>query len=207
MEVNKEELRRLAEATGGIRWVASHATSHQGSRSSRSIYHYPTPYHCVEIVETPDSDPENGECIHDESSWAFIAAANPAAILSLLDDNKALLDQVSALQSDANSWQSGYDKGREMGSKHRVGEVDQLRAENESLREELGGIKNVSTETTQAMRRLVMYARTSGGTAGPDHGLMDACEQAEKMLSLGGIGRAYMEGADAAMANERNANS
>ena len=86
MEVNKEELRRLAEATGGIRWVASHATSHQGSRSSRSIYHYPTPYQCVEIVETPDSDPENGECIHDESSWAYIAAANPAAILALLDE-------------------------------------------------------------------------------------------------------------------------
>lgn len=81
-------------------------------------------------------------------------------------------------------------------------EVEALRAERDELREELSGVKNVSTETAKAMKRLVMYARTSGGTAGPDAGLMDACEQAEKMLSLGGIGRAYMEGADATQAPE-----
>lgn len=96
---NKAELRRLAEAAGGITWVASRATSHQGRRSSRSIYHYPTPYHCVEIVETPDSDPENSESIHDESSWAFIGAAHPAAILSLLEENEQLCAEVEALRS------------------------------------------------------------------------------------------------------------
>lgn len=42
--------------------------------------------------------------------------------------------QVSALQSEANSWQSGYDKGREDGAKHRQSEVDQLRAEVEASR-------------------------------------------------------------------------
>ena len=81
-------------------------------------------------------------------------------------------------------------------------EAEALRAERDELREELSGVKNVSTETAKAMKRLVMCARTSGGTAGPDAGLMDACEQAEKMLSLGGIGRAYMEGADATQAPE-----
>lgn len=40
---------------------------------------------------------------------------------------EALREQVRVLQSDANSWQSGYDKGRNDGGKHRKGEVEQLR--------------------------------------------------------------------------------
>ncbi len=34
-----------------------------------------------------------------------------------------------------------------------------------------------------AMRQLVYYARTSGGTAGPDPTLMEACEACEKLLA------------------------
>lgn len=34
----------------------------------------------------------------------------------------------------------------------------------------------------KAVRRLVVCARTTGGTAGPDQGLMDACETVEDML-------------------------
>lgn len=37
--------------------------------------------------------------------------------------------QIKVLQSDANSWQSGYDEGRRMGGKHCMLTVDQLRAE------------------------------------------------------------------------------
>lgn len=70
-------------------------------------------------------------------------------------------------------------------------------SEVEQMREELNGIKNINGEIFKALKNLTMHARTSGGTAGPDAGLMEACSQAEKMLSLGGIGRAYMEGADA----------
>lgn len=40
---------------------------------------------------------------------------------------EALREQVKVLQSDANSWQSGYDKGRHDGARHRKGEVQQLR--------------------------------------------------------------------------------
>lgn len=97
MEVNKEELRRLAErAAKGVMKVSP-------------------------------------------ADWFGFRemSGNPAVILSLLDENKALLDQVVALQSDSNSWQSGYDKGREMGGKHRASEVDQLRSENERLKQEL----------------------------------------------------------------------
>lgn len=34
----------------------------------------------------------------------------------------------------------------------------------------------------EALKRLTVMARTSGGTAGPDQGLMDACEAAESAL-------------------------
>lgn len=37
--------------------------------------------------------------------------------------------QIKLLQSDANSWQSGYDEGRRMGGKHCMVTIDQLRAE------------------------------------------------------------------------------
>lgn len=40
---------------------------------------------------------------------------------------EVLREQVKVLQSDANSWQSGYDKGRHDGAKHRKSEVEQLR--------------------------------------------------------------------------------
>lgn len=72
----------------------------------------------------------------------------------------------------------------------------------EELREEVGGISSVNTMLVSVLKRLTLHARTTGGTAGPDAALMDACEHAEKALSLGGFGRAYMEGADAAMTGE-----
>lgn len=137
MTVDKVELRRLAEATGGITWVASHATSHQGQRSSRSIYHYPTEFHCREIVETPDSDPENNESIHDESSWAFIGAANPAAVLSLLDENDQLRNQLRL--SGISAELSIHDQvGRAVtGQLSAEIERDQLRAEIAELKSQL----------------------------------------------------------------------
>lgn len=47
----------------------------------------------------------------------------------VLAERDALREQVKVLQSDANSWQSGYDKGRHDGTKHRQSEVEQLRGE------------------------------------------------------------------------------
>lgn len=54
--------------------------------------------------------------------------------LKLEGEAQALRDQVKALQSDANSYQSGYDEGRRMGTKHRQDEVEQLTREVEALR-------------------------------------------------------------------------
>jgi hypothetical protein len=43
--------------------------------------------------------------------------------------------QVATLKADPNSWQSGYDEGRKMGTKTALAECDQLKAENEALRD------------------------------------------------------------------------
>lgn len=54
----------------------------------------------------------------------FYGLATPAVLLGVIDDlchHKAkcqsLTSQVAVLQSDANSWQSGYDRGRRMAAK------------------------------------------------------------------------------------------
>lgn len=56
---------------------------------------------------------------------------------TLADEAQALREQVKALQSAANSWQSGYDEGRRMGTKHRQSEVEQLSQEVSALRTKL----------------------------------------------------------------------
>ena len=48
-----------------------------------------------------------------------------AIIDGLRGENEALHAQVNILQSDANSWQSGYDEGRRMGGKHCALTIDQ----------------------------------------------------------------------------------
>lgn len=49
--------------------------------------------------------------------------------------------QIKVLQSNANSWQSGYDEGRRMGGKHCMVTVDQLRAELAALTAKLDASK------------------------------------------------------------------
>lgn len=51
-------------------------------------------------------------------------------------ENEALRSQVAALQSDPNSWQSGYDEGRRIGTKTALDERGQLRVEVEALRKD-----------------------------------------------------------------------
>jgi len=63
-------------------------------------------------------------------------SAHIAALSAVTAERDRLRDQVKVLQSDANSWQSGYDKGRHDGTKHRQSEVVQLRAEVEALRKD-----------------------------------------------------------------------
>lgn len=67
-------------------------------------------------------------CLHSEALAGF--AVRDARIAT----QEA---QIKMLQSDANSWQSGYDEGRRMGAKHCMGTIDQLRAELAALGAEL----------------------------------------------------------------------
>lgn len=92
-----------------------------------------------------------------------------------------LLAQVATLQSDANSWQSGYDKGRADGGRHGKHERDQLRAEVERLREalkharqfivngiDLGVIRMPDADTPDAAHDMLpmIDAALSGGEEG-----------------------------------------
>jgi hypothetical protein len=97
------------------------------------------------IPGTKLSGPEvvaNGEPIawvlNSEADSVHIQMANPAMVLALITELRTLRAQVKALQSDANSWQSGYDEGRRMAGKHRLSEIEQLRAENAELRKDAG---------------------------------------------------------------------
>jgi hypothetical protein len=60
-------------------------------------------------------------------------------------------------------------------------EVSELRAELAALRDPVQKVPKVWRE---ALRKLAFMARTSGGTPGPDTGLMAACDEAESLLKL-----------------------
>lgn len=60
-------------------------------------------------------------------SELFRSVTTPFVVLSLIAEVEALRSQVSTLQSDANSWQSGYDEGRRLGTKTALDEREELR--------------------------------------------------------------------------------
>ena len=55
-----------------------------------------------------------GMSIVEDKKGGWVEYSDYAALEA---ERERLRAQVSALQSDANSWQSGYDKGREDGAK------------------------------------------------------------------------------------------
>jgi hypothetical protein len=63
----------------------------------------------------------HGQCVPYAIQWAKDIQAEAKELLEERDQLKAvntrLIEQVKVLQSDANSWQSGYDEGRRMGTK------------------------------------------------------------------------------------------
>lgn len=68
-----------------------------------------------------------------------------------------------------------------------------LRGELEMASDDLKIFKSAVSAIGEASKKLVFFARTSGGTAGPDQGLMDACAGVESVITLGGIARAMNE--------------
>lgn len=53
--------------------------------------------------------------------------------------------------------------------------------------------KSALASLGETSKKLVLCARTTGGTAGPDQGLMDACEALEGVITLAGVARAMDE--------------
>lgn len=72
----------------------------------------------------------------NEAYAMLYQAATPAVVLALVKTVGALEAQVTTLQGDGNSYQSGYDEGRRMGVKHQQDEIDRLTAELEALKVE-----------------------------------------------------------------------
>ncbi|MCK9802138.1 hypothetical protein M1B34_31880 [Pseudomonas sp. MAFF 302030] len=68
-----------------------------------------------------------------------------------------------------------------------------LQEDLEVLRDDLIVFKSAVSAIGEASKKLVFCARTTGGTAGPDQGLMDACAAVEGVITLGGIARATNE--------------
>jgi len=134
------------------KWLEIHSSS-SGSAEAfaadalRESIAQPAEVECVEIIGYVN--PENIERMkHGELCGYMIEAkedkrrscavmtveSHLAALSAVTAERDRLMDQVKVLQSDANSWQSGYDKGRRDGTKHRQSEVDKLRAEAEAMR-------------------------------------------------------------------------
>lgn len=82
-----------------------------------------------------EEDARRARALHPGTDYKRAPYVRAAALSAVTAERDRLRDQVKALQSDANSWQSGYDKGRHDGTKHRHSEVAQLRAELEMLRD------------------------------------------------------------------------
>lgn len=69
----------------------------------------------------------------------------------------------------------------------------QMDEELEIARDDLVIFKSALSALGEAAKKLVVCARTSGGTAGPDQGLMEACEGVEGVITLAGVARAMNE--------------
>ena len=109
-EINLEELEALANAAGGVKWIACGPS-----------YGEAKPAFLDEVIVDDDEHPEAvcqypAGCRSDVSDkMAYIAEANPATLLSLLDRLKsaeAERDALAALVSDldeSSSYWSEYD--------------------------------------------------------------------------------------------------
>lgn len=87
-------------------------------------------------------------------------------------------------------------------ARDRKNSITALKIENQQLKDDLVVFKGGISALGEASKKLTFCARTTGGTAGPDKGLMAACDAVEKSMSLVGVSRAidYIEGLKAEVA-------
>lgn len=136
--VPRELLERLANTS-----VTDYEALGKNKRELRAILSAPSPAGVdgLEVVAWSVSFPSwQGTKVYEQrQEWAYRTYGDiaytvedlcrlsdaQAIINGLRGENEALHAQVKVLQSDANSWQSGYDEGRRMGGKHCALTMDQ----------------------------------------------------------------------------------
>lgn len=101
------------------------------------------------------------------------------------------------LKADLAEMNEKYEAARD-----RKNSITALQVENERLQEDLEMerdalliFKSAVSALGEASKKLAFCARTSGGTAGPDQALIDACAAVEGVITIGGVARAmtYVE--------------
>lgn len=124
--MNNEELKALALAAPSGPWYAPDETAHKGTVFDCDL----GSLLCYEGIES-----EQEACV------AYVAAANPAAVLGLIADNERLEPYKTAYMewSDKTDWVQETAEVRELG-KHRADVIrdrfDALKAECEGLRKD-----------------------------------------------------------------------
>ncbi|MFK1232357.1 ead/Ea22-like family protein [Pseudomonas aeruginosa] len=166
------ELRRLAKAATPGPWTLYVPEDYQGPEE--------LPGYGVECAEGRAIvwgalEPETG-CQFDRDA-EFIAAANPQAILALLDEIDGLSDELSACTEHPGG--CGY--WREA-AKRRAEERDRLRAENEHLQ---GALHAVQAEVDGNLRPLTrdlvnMVSGLNNGSHPND--IYDHCDEIERII-------------------------
>lgn len=160
----------------------------------------------AELADINQDWPTDGDYFDCQSGpeFEYLCAANPAAILALIAENdkidadrKACWAEfkfqgrmVDELKAENEALTEKYEAARD-----RKNSITALKIENEQLKDDLIVFKGGISALGEASKKLTFCARTTGGTAGPDQGLMDACDAVEKSLSLVGVSRAidYIE--------------
>lgn len=103
--LNKQALRKLAKALSGKEWVAFvHKAS--GTYAVGSLGHE----RGEDIIKWPGLDGQDNA----ESKAKFIAAANPAAVLALLDELEAAEERYEDMLRQARSFREAHESASEI---------------------------------------------------------------------------------------------
>lgn len=95
MIVDKAKLRAAAEAATPGPWVGSYRTDTRGTRIQAVL---PTRRKLIGMVKSDKRDPNHANA--DQANTNFIAAANPAVVLALLNEIAALAAERDRLRQD-----------------------------------------------------------------------------------------------------------
>lgn len=107
-------------------------------------------------------------------------------------DDKRVFVESADFTHDVRLYIDGDFANLDQKVRYATGIANQLSTPAVQLRADDDGYRNVIASLGAALRKLSFHAQTTGGTAGPDSGLQDAIAEAERALSMSGIGKAFI---------------